>query len=317
MDDRIQALFGRPDVRAEAPAYPDDIAAVARRLGAPLPQPLLDLWHAADGLELRSVDARLLGPTEILGVIENSWSVDLAGPGWCPLLDDNGSNYIGVCVAGPLAPRVVAFWHDPDRRVVYRDLDGFLSALLALLDKAAASEDCDPAELVFRETPGDYEARAPRTPEDHAAARSLMGATSADPKSDWPTVARLLAAQLLDASNLAEWATLLETGYVVRRDVIARMVTLDDPALRDLLERDRREFEDFSREVERAARAGGYVVGRRSGDALEIDGRSWDLEFYFGRRRIPDVLPRLMAWFADSRDGRNPHDRPGHYMTDL
>ena len=40
------------------------------------------------------------------------------------------------------------------------------------------------------------------------------------------------------------------------------------------------------------------------------------LEFAFHRRHIPDALPRLMTWFRDQAEGRNPHDRPGHFMDD-
>jgi hypothetical protein len=41
-----------------------------------------------------------------------------------------------------------------------------------------------------------------------------------------------------------------------------------------------------------------------------------NIDTFFYRRNIPDAIPRMMAWIEDQIEGRNPHDRPGHYMAD-
>ena len=68
--------------------------------------------------------------------------------------------------------------------------------------------------LFFHDTQGDYPPDAPRSQADQRAAPGADG-------HGWDAREWNYAAQLLDASNLAEWGTLLETDHFVRRDVVA------------------------------------------------------------------------------------------------
>jgi hypothetical protein len=208
------------------------------------------------------------------------------------------------CIDGkPLAFRVAYLPHDDGSRLLYRDVDSFLQALIEALNGD------EPACLSLHDTQGDYPPDAPRNQADQQAARALMATDG--PRNEWN-----YAAQLLDASNLAEWATLLETDHFVRRDVVARMEKMTDPEIRELLRRDRVAFDEFATRAAEAAREAGLEVGRRNQDALQVGGKWMNLEVFFHRRRIPDAVPRMLAWFEDLIAGRNPHDRPGHFMCD-
>jgi hypothetical protein len=300
----VDGLLSRGDVANGEPAPRASIDDLARRFEAVLPVSLIALWGATDGLSLESLDAHILGPTEVIRMIDKeSWPPGLVDQGFLPLLDDHQSNYVTVCVREPLAFRVVHLPHDDESRLLYRDVDSFIHALIEALDR------CEPACLFFHDADGDYLPDAPRNQVDQRAAQSLM---ATDGKRDeWN-----YAAQLLDASNLAEWATLLETDHFVRRDVVARMEKMREPAIRDLLRRDRVAFKEFAIRVAEAAREAGLEVGRLERGALQIGGSWMNLECFFHRRNIPDAIPRMLAWFEDLIAGRNPHDRPGHFMSD-
>ena len=304
MSDAVDRLLARNDVAvaAHAPrAYVDDLA---ERFGGVLPSSLLELWGATDGVALESLDAHILGPTEVILLIdEQEWPGELVDEGFLPVLDAHQSNYLAVNVREPLAYRVAHLYHFAEGRLLYRDVDSFLRALLESLDQDES------ADLFFYDTQGDYPADSPRTRADQSAARALMATDGAS--YEWN-----FAAQLLDASNLTEWATLLETDHFVRRDVVARMEKMTDPAIRELLRRDRGAFEDFAARTAEAAREAGLDVGRRERDALQVGGKWMNLESFFHRRRIPDAVPRMLAWFEDLIAGRNPHDRPDHFMSD-
>ena len=304
MSDAVDRLLARSDVAPAAPAPRDDVDDLVVRFGGVLPPPLLELWGASDGVALESLDAHILGPTEVILLIdEGAWPEGLVGRGYLPVLDDHQSNYIAAIVRGPLAFRVAHLPHDDGGRLLYRDVDSFLLAMLEALDRGES------ADLFFHDTQGDYPADAPRTRADQSAARALMATDGAG--GEWN-----YAAQLLDASNLAEWATLLETDHFVRRDVVARMEKMTDPAIRDLLRRDRVAFEEFAARTARAARQAGLDVGRCERDVLQVGGGWMNLEGFFHRRGIPDAVPRMIAWFEDLIAGRDPHDRPGHFMAD-
>ncbi|MBN9521298.1 hypothetical protein J0H58_22720 [bacterium] len=276
------------------------------RFGVALPDPLLRLWAAADGVTLDALNAHVPGPTELLAAFEkgNSWGDYLVEHGIVPVLDDHQSNYLVVVVRDPLAPRVVLLPHDDNTFWVrYRTLDGFAAALLQAFDAGES------ADRFFFETVGDYAPDAPRPSVDHEAARALLATAGAN--GEWN-----YAIQLLDATNLAEWERVLETDHFVRRDAVARMRGMSSPEVQALLSRDRRAFAAFAREVVKAARAAGLPVGEHADDVLNVGGKWMNLDTFFHRRNIPDALPRLVAWFEDIVAGRDPHDRPGHYMTD-
>jgi hypothetical protein len=65
-----------------------------------------------------------------------------------------------------------------------------------------------------------------------------------------------------------------------------------------------------------AARQAGLKVGLRNGVTLQVGGKWMNLEGFFHRRNIPNAVPRMVAWFEDLIAKRNPHDRPGHFMSD-
>lgn len=304
MADFIAQLLRRAKVGKADSASQSKIDALAERLGVTFPKSLLQLWRASDSIPLDALDAHLLGPAEILLLLEeNTWPPQLVERGCVPLLDDHQSNYLAVMVRPPLAFRIAHLLHDDSSRLLYRNVDGFARGLLEALDSG------DSADSFFRETQGDYPPDAPRPPRDQEAARALLATDGAD--GEWN-----YAVQLLDASNLDEWAKLLETDHFIRRDVVDRLRSMQEPAIHELLERDQRTFQAFARTVAKAARSAGLEVGERKHDCLQIGGKWMNLEMSFYRRNIPNAMPRLLAWFEDVIAGRNPYDRDGHFMTD-
>jgi hypothetical protein len=306
VSDTVGRLLARNDVAVAAPAPQARVDEMAEHFGGALPPSLVELWRASDGVVLESLNAHILGPVEVIQLIDNgAWPEGAVGLSYLPVLDDHESNYLAAIVRGPLAFRVAYLPHDDDFRLLYHDVDSLIHALLEVLEQDESAN----LRLFFYDTPGDYPADSARTHADQFAARALMATDGTH--CEWN-----YAAQLLDASNLAEWATLLETDHFVRRDVVARMEQMTDPAIRELLRRDRVAFEDFAARTVEAAREAGLDVGRRQQDVLQVGGKWMNLDGFFHRRRIRDAVPRMLAWFEDVIACRDPHNRPGHFMSD-
>lgn len=305
MSHLIERLFARTDIETTYPAKQSEIDAVSRLFEAPPPELLMELWRESDGIGLSQLNVHLLGPTEAHRLIaQGKWNDVLVRRGWLPLLDDHQSNFLAVNLKRPLAFRATYLPHDDGSRLIYRSFESCMTDLLALMDKENTT-----ANTYFSDTLGDYAPDTPRSENDQETARILM--QTAGQGEEWN-----YAAQLLDASNLQEWAKLLETDHFVRRDVRARMRQMTSPAIRDLLRKDDARFEAFVNWVADLARKAGVNVGRRERDALQVGGKWMNLDAFFYRRNIPDAGRRLVAGLEDLIAGRGPHDRTGHFMAD-
>jgi len=303
MTDFVDQFLNHADVVRGDPPSPSTIDALAARYGATFPEPLLRIWSAGD-LTLETLDAHVPGAGEVLQLVERGgWPGELLARGLVPVLNDHQSNYLAVIVRSPLAFRVVHVPHDNGTRMLYRDLKGYAQGMLEALGAGKS------ADLFLHETNGDYPPDAPRPQADQDAARVLLGSDGS--REEWN-----YAAQLLDEGNLAEWEQLLETEHFVRRDVLARMRQLQSPAIRELLARDHHAFGEFARTVVEAARDSGMKVGERRDGVLRVEGSWMNLDAFYHRRRIPDAMPRMMAWFQDLFARRDPRERPGNFMAD-
>jgi hypothetical protein len=304
MDNVIDELLARDDVGTTEPASRSDMDAVSRYFDAAPPGLLVKLWRASDGVTLEGLGAHLLGPSEIRQLLaDGAWSEELVERGFLPVLDDRESNYLAVIVRDPLAFRVAHVPHDDGSRLLYRDFESCVADLLRATDRGES------ADLYLHDADGDYAPDAPRPEEDQEAARELM--RTAGEREEWN-----YAAQLLDASNLREWARLLETDHFVRRDVLARLRKMSAPGVRELLRKDEAAFEAFATNFMDAVRGAGLRVGDRNGRCVRVGAAWYDLDGFFHRRNIPDAMPRMLAWIEDRLAGRNPHDRPGNLMED-
>ncbi|HTU18253.1 MAG TPA: hypothetical protein VMG10_09370 [Gemmataceae bacterium] len=304
MADFVDNLLSRAEVNRGRRASQSSLDAISERIGTPIPRPLSRLWCTGKAIAFETLDAHVPSPAEILQWIDDgSWGDELIERGFVPILDDHQSNYLAVTVRAPLAFRIVHLPHDDESRLLYRDLDSFAKAMLMALDAGES------ADSFFRETQGDYSPDAPRSPDDQDAARALLATDGTH--GEWN-----YAIQMLDATNLAEWAKLLETDHFVRRDAVARMRQIQAPALQELLKRDQLAFEEFARAATDAARRAGLKVGQRKSENLQIGGTWMNLDVFFYRRNIRDAMRRMIAWFEDLIAGRNPYDRPGHFMMD-
>jgi len=303
MTDFVDQFLKHADVVRGDPPSASTIEALAARYGTAFPEPLLRIWNAGD-LWLETLDAHVPGAGEVLQLVEKGgWPGELLARGLVPLLNDHQSNYLAVMVQAPLPHRVVHVPHDNGTRMLYRDLNGFARGMLEALGAGKS------ADLFLHETKGDYPPHEPRPQADQDAARLLLGSDGS--REEWN-----YATQLLDEGNLAEWEQLLETEHFVRRDVLARMRQLQSPAIRELLARDRHAFGEFALDVAEAARDIGMKVGERREGVLRVEGSWMNLDAFYHRRRIPDALPRMMAWFQDLLARRDPRERPGNFMKD-
>lgn len=304
MGDVIDELLGRDDVTTSDPASRADINAAARQLDAPLPESLVKLWRASDGITIDPLDAHVPGPTEVVQLLaDDAWDQQLVERGLVPVLDDHQSNYLAVCVRDPLAFRVLHLPHDDGARVLYRDFESCIEALIRAADAG------ETADLFLFESEGDYPPDEPRPEEDQEAAKVLLAAKNE--RGEWNHAARLL-----DASNLEEWARLLETDHFVRRDVRARMRKMRSTAIRELLRKDEQAFEQFAVTFMDVVRGAGLPLGDPNGQCARV-GKAWyELEAFFHRRNIRDAMPRMVTWIKDQLAGRDPHDRPGNFMVD-
>lgn len=303
--DPLTQLLSLDGVRAAAPASEETLVEISRALGASLPDVIVRLWRTTDGLALEPLDAHILGAREALGLItETDWRNALTPRGFLPIVDDHQANYCAVVVKEPLACRVAHVPHDDATRLLYRDFDACVGAII---DGMNGDESLD--GLLYR-TDGDFDPDTPRSIEDQRAARALIATDGGHEEWNY-------AAQLLDATNVAEFAVLLETGHFVRREVRARMQQMSSPAIKALLKQDETEFSDFVYLFTAAAKAAGLKVGAlQERKVLQVNGRWIDLEGYFHRRKIPDAIQRMIAWLQDQSAGRDPRKRIGHFMAD-
>jgi hypothetical protein len=304
MGDVIDELLARDDATTSKPASSFDITAVATKFDAPLPESLLKLWRASDGLAIDPLDAHIPGPAEVLQLVaDDAWNQQLVDRGFLPVLDDHQSNYLTLCVRNPLAFRVLHLPHDDGARVLYRDFESCLRSLIEAVVAGAT------ADMFLFETDGDYPSDEPRPQQDQDDAKAMLAGPNE--RGEWNHAARLL-----DESTLNEWARLLETDHFVRRDVRARMQKMQSPAIRELLQKDERAFEDFALTFMDAVRGAGLCLGERQLHCVRVSEAWYNLEAFFHRRSIPDAAPRMVTWIKDQLAGRNPYDRPGNFMTD-
>jgi hypothetical protein len=303
MSDVLEQLLAHEAATTSDPASRSDIDAVARRIDAPLPELLAQRWRRSDGVAMQPLDCLVLGPSAVLQLLDNDAWFDLSKRGLLPIVDDHQSNLLAVFTRGPRAFRVAHLAHDDDDRLLYRDVEGCFRGLLECADQGSD------AASFFYETQGDYPPDEPRCDEDQEAARELLAAPHE--LDEWNH-----AAQLLDAGNLAGWRRLLETDHFVRRDARERMRKMSSPAIKALLAEDQEAFDEFVELAANAARQAGMKVGPSERDALQVGGKWMNMDAFFHRRRIPNAVPRMLAWFEDVIAGRDPNLRPGNFMAD-
>jgi hypothetical protein len=307
MSDFYEIVSKSEGVILNAPAQQSVITKLEEIYGVSFPENLIRLWRFADGIAFEQQNAHILGPTELLGFLQNSnmheWTDVLLKKRMVPLLDDHQSNYVNLITKAPLALRVTSFPHDGDARLLYSSLERFLVAIVELMDSD------DTADGFFRSDDGDYGCATPRTEADCEAAKELLKTNGKDYEWNY-------AIQLLDASNVAEWKLLLETDHFVRRDALARLKQMREPSIRAILKADSTAYEQFALELASAARDAGLQVGERQSDCLKINGNWMMLDFAYHRRGIPNAFQRFINWANDVSLGVDPCQRSDHFLVD-
>jgi hypothetical protein len=300
-------LLDHPDVDVRMPATSQSIGSLESRLATRLPPDLVDFWTISNGCTLASVDAEILGTADVLRWIgEDTPNSECPFTGLCllPFLDDHESNPIVLALGRPLAPRVLRFPHDGDTRILYSNRETFALNLAQLLADGGTK-----ASAYFDRVPGDYASDGPRSDQDRNDALALLAAPNRH--QSWN-----LAVQILPATELDAWRTLLETDYSVRQDVRARMAKMSDPAVGNLLRKDEVAFNEFAHAVADAVRRAGFPVSRLNGRALQVGSQWFDLDAFFHRRNAPAAMSRIVAWMNDLQHERDPRLRAQNIFTD-
>jgi hypothetical protein len=284
MPDLVDELLAREDVVAGEPLDSVAVEEAISRVEGRIPDLLLKLWRTAGGVHLDSIDAELLGVEAALEMAPYMSPKEL---GFLPLLDTHQSNYVGVMVREPLAPRVGYMPHDdgPEGLMLrYRDVDGFLKALTTALDRG------ENADLFFHEDEGDYPLTGPRTDADRESALKLLATDGAHREWNW-------AIGLLEATDVPEWKRLLETPREIRCDVLFRLRQMNEPAIKELLAEDERAVEEFALALADAGKAAGYKAAQRNDSTLEGVRKWCDVDCFFSKRQRPDAARQVVAWF--------------------
>ncbi len=193
MRDYVKELLTCDDVVAVGPPGSASIEATLSRALFKIPASLIELWRAAESVQFDSIDAELLSLEAALEMAPVMGPEEL---GFLPVLDAHQSNYLGVMIREPLAPRVGYMPHDdgPEGMMLrYRDCDRFLETPMTALDRG------ENADLYFYDDEGDYPLEGPRTAADRESARALLSKDGAHGEWNW-------AIGLLDATNLPEWS---------------------------------------------------------------------------------------------------------------
>jgi hypothetical protein len=273
----LRTLLGAHGAVAGSPAEPGVIAEVAALFRSELPQDLVDVWGVSNGLALDPIGADLLSSEQVL-------EFSREGPaGLLPLFTDRQSNYLALAMDGLRAPRVIHIPHDDGPRLLFNGTESCVDALLACLESGES------LDLFLSETHGDYGPDTRRSERDQQAARALL--LTDGENNEWN-----FATQLLDETNLAEFARLLETDHFVRRDVRARMDAMASPAIRELRAADRKSFAQFSDNLATSAQAAGLRVEKSSAEEkMRIGGIFVSLEAFFHLRHQPDAMARTLA----------------------
>jgi len=273
----LRSLLGAEGAVTRSPAEPDAIAEVAKLFKGALPQDLVEVWGVSNGLALDTIDADFLGCEQVLVFSRE-------GPaGLLPLFHDRQSNYLALAMEEPRAPRVLHLPHDDGPRLLFNGSDSCVDALLACLESGES------LDIFLGETDGDYGPDVRRSERDQQAARALL--LTDGNNNEWN-----FATQLLDETNLEEFARLLETDHFVRRDVRARMDAMKSPAIRELRARDRKAFAQFTNELSAAAQAAGLrVESAKSEESLKVGSIFVSLEAFFHQRQGPDAMAKVIA----------------------
>jgi hypothetical protein len=300
MSSVLQKIVQHPASKPARPATEEAIAKVAAHYKRKLPEPLLELWQNADGIEFTNrFYGKLLGPTEVLELLENPVWFDFAKFQMLPIFDSLESDYHVLSMDELLAYRIMFTPHDDGPNLAYRDLNSFLVDLYAGLSSAEMNS------IHFRQCEGDYSDDKPRTTADQADALALL----AQPEGDYNWN---YAIQLLDDSDLKPWKKLLETNHFIRRYARGRLSEMASPRMKELYQQDQREFAAFCDQLEKAAKAAGLPVGERDRKCLDVGGHWIDLDGLFHLRNEPRAIERMLNLCRDFIDDRDPRERPDY-----
>jgi hypothetical protein len=305
MNSVLQKIVKHPASKPAPPATEEAIAKVAAHYKRKLPEPLLELWRNSDGVEFTNrFYGQLLGPTEVLNLLENPVWVDFAKFQMLPIFDCLESEYHVICMDELLAYRIIFTPHAGGPKLAYRDLTSFLVDLYAGLSSAEENS------IHFRQCACDYSADKPRTAADQADALALL----AQPQGDYNWNH---AIQLLDDSDPEPWKKLLETDHFTRRYARGRLSEMASPRMKVLYQQDQREFAAFVDQFEKAAKAAGLPVGERDDKTLDVGGCWIELDGLFHLRNEPRAMERMLNLCRDFIAERDARERPDYIFKKI
>jgi hypothetical protein len=297
MQEGTQRLLQHPRVVRRSPASAEDIERVANRFRAPLPEALVELWRISDGLSFGAdpeQDGQLYGVGSVGRSLDQSLQL---APGVMPFVQDGQSNFLGLHVNPPLAPRISYLPHADGPSLFYRHLDSCLGDIARLFD----------TEMTLAEYLGsgaaDYAHAAPRDDADDAVARQLLAGDEDQ---------LVQAVCLLDIRSGDIWPRLLEGGYYARLSALERLKSASTAEAQALLAQDAESFQQFIEFTVRAAEHAGLAITKRSATSLRVGDRWLNLDLLYCRRNIPNAFELLSQSLADG--AARKERQPGGYL---
>lgn len=259
--------------------------------GLVLPDMLLKLWRLADGVEFKPPwqDMKILPAREareMFAAFRTTYpSTQLT---MLPFFYDGQSNYCGVFLEPPLAGTAGYFLHDDVPRIVYQSIKSMLQALLACI-----ADDGEVEDEVLR-CDGDFAANAACSAQRQAIVRALLATDGERFEYD-------LVLPLLDEDSVEEFAFLLEADRNTRLDAIARMSTMQAPAIAQLLQRDAAAYAAFTSSLVEEIRTVGLQATVAEKGTVQVNGHWLDLETLYCERKNPESKRQLLARLCQQR----------------
>lgn len=310
----IENFLRLSGVVSQPGATEDAIAAFERRTSLTLLPELRRFYLFSDGL---AIDCR--GECRVNSLAEaeayyngfQQWGIP-AQWGYFAFTDRNDSNPHCICCDGPAKGYVVRVNHDDAANIEYRSLDSFFAAVRRVIAPTQhAPGDEEPS---LWNLPQDFSSGArERTAADVTTAHRLLAcAKTLEEGSVERADAERWAITLFSDNEIDEIAGLLDSGDEYRREeAIGKLSQMASPQAQEVVQRYRREVNQFSRKAVDALKQAGLTVAEvRNGQPRLEPGGVWlNMPMFFTKRRRPtifaDIVQRASELIALKTKGKS------------
>lgn len=280
---RLRKLMSTLDIEPRSPVSETDLQAFEKRSGITLTPELREIYRMSDGIPLLDGTLTIMPLAEVERYPEFFFK-----SGLFPLVDNCDSDPWCVSCKGTLRGFLIQVCHDDSvpMKVKFRSLDSFFAALADWVDQ----DNWD-----LHEMPCDFDVPE-RTPADIALGRQLL-ADLPGMKEDDRSDAAGMAVVLLSEQQADEIGALLIAGDdYIRQHARGRLVALNTPAAKTVLEREDAEELAFIKECMAVlARAGIPASLHHNDRQIRVEPSVWlNMGVFVSKRKDPGVFDFLL-----------------------